>query len=265
MKRSIEQYGKTCVACYHASMKPEFSTDWLSPSLPAWEQSLAHLKGRPNLRFLEIGSFEGRSACWLLQHILTHPTSTLTCVDPFEPFNFKSFKHTWPPPAEAPFPDLLDLEKTFDENIRRIGGAEKVIKEKGESSIVLRNLPLNSYDCIYIDGSHLLQDVLMDAVLSWELLRVDGILIFDDYLLMCHSLPYHSPRIALDAFLACFNGSYELISLGWQLIIRKTKAKAAYTPTSPVWQHKGEPSDYDKTMNDFLTQLWGRRLRPEER
>lgn len=245
-------------------MEPTFSTDWLTPSLPAWEKALSHYKGLPNLRFLEIGSFEGRSACWLLQNILTDPSSRLTCVDPFEPFNFKAFKYSWPAQTKAPFPDLIDLEKTFDENIRRVGGMEKILKEKGESNIVLRNLPLNSYDCIYIDGSHLLQDVLIDTVLCWELLKTDGILIFDDYLLLCHTLPYHSPRIAIDAFLACFTGSYELVSMGWQLIIRKTRAKPLYEgPYDPIWKETNQPGEHAKAMNDFLGHLWERRMRPE--
>jgi hypothetical protein len=32
---------------------------------------------------LEVGSFEGRSALWMLENLLTHPDSTLTVVDTF--------------------------------------------------------------------------------------------------------------------------------------------------------------------------------------
>lgn len=37
------------------------------------------------------------------------------------------------------------------------------------------------FDLIYIDGSHMRLDVLTDAVMAWQLLRVHGILVFDDY------------------------------------------------------------------------------------
>ena len=47
--------------------------------------------------------------------------------------------------------------------------------------MVLRRLPLESFDIIYIDGSHAVNDVLEDAVLSFRLLKPEGILIFDDY------------------------------------------------------------------------------------
>lgn len=40
----------------------------------------------------------------------------------------------------------------------------------------------NKFDFIYVDGLHLSQDVLYDALLSFDLLKVGGILIFDDYL-----------------------------------------------------------------------------------
>ena len=37
------------------------------------------------------------------------------------------------------------------------------------------------YDYIYIDGSHMPKWVLIDAVLSWDLLKKGGLMIFDDY------------------------------------------------------------------------------------
>ena len=49
------------------------------------------------------------------------------------------------------------------------------------SQVVLRRLPLETYDIIYIDGSHATSDVLEDAVLSYRLLKPGGLLIFDDY------------------------------------------------------------------------------------
>jgi len=38
-----------------------FSSDWFTHHIPAWEQHLAHLRGRSDLRYLEIGVYEGRS------------------------------------------------------------------------------------------------------------------------------------------------------------------------------------------------------------
>src|SRR3989344_7436900 len=51
-----------------------FLTDWFSRHIPLWEKRLAEFRGQPAVHFLEIGSWEGRSAGWLLTNILTHDT-----------------------------------------------------------------------------------------------------------------------------------------------------------------------------------------------
>lgn len=61
-----------------------FTQDWFSVNIPLWTELFGPIMGQPNLRFLEIGSFQGRSSVWLLQNVLTHPTSRLTCVDTWE-------------------------------------------------------------------------------------------------------------------------------------------------------------------------------------
>ena len=60
-----------------------FTADYVSWLIPIWEQYLYEFKGKENISLLEIGSFEGRSAIWFLENILTHPTSSITCVDHF--------------------------------------------------------------------------------------------------------------------------------------------------------------------------------------
>ena len=45
--------------------------DWVSPHAQAWTADLAHLEGKPAVRALEIGCFEGQSACWFLDNVLT--------------------------------------------------------------------------------------------------------------------------------------------------------------------------------------------------
>jgi hypothetical protein len=60
--------------------KYRFSQDWTSENTSMWNQMLGALKGKPNIRALEVGSFEGRSALWFLENILTDPTSSITCV-----------------------------------------------------------------------------------------------------------------------------------------------------------------------------------------
>jgi len=195
-----------------AEAKYNFTEDWVTPHANLWREQLKHLKGKPNIHALEIGSFEGRSALWFLENILTDATSTITCVDLFIGKTY---------------------EAQFDHNIRVSTLGKKVGKIKGSSQTILRQLKLNRYDFIYIDGSHLAVNVLMDAVLSWDLLKVGGIIIFDDYLMDANSIPqlrmaeqetpWVLPRIAIDAFLQVFRPYLELRYKGYQVIVRKNK------------------------------------------
>lgn len=189
----------------------EFTTDWVTSKLPAWEKVLAPLKGKPDVQYLEIGVYEGRSAVWMLENILTHPTARLTGVDPF----------------------LGDFKDRCFANIERSEASEKVKLITGYSQVVMRELPLDSYDVIYIDGSHHKQDVLEDAVLSWRLLKEGGILIFDDYLFGREppskggEAPTDVPKLAIDPFVHCFDEQLEVLHNSFQLILRKKSKSGA--------------------------------------
>ena len=47
---------------------------------PNWSRWLAEFKDKP-CHALEIGSYLGESAVWFAENILTHPESTLLCLD----------------------------------------------------------------------------------------------------------------------------------------------------------------------------------------
>ena len=176
-----------------------FTTPWFLRRIPIWEEILGPLKGAPNLHYLEIGVYEGRSALWMLEQVLTHPTSRMTCVDTF--------------------PE--DLQERFMANVRLSGLADKVTVMQGRSQVRLRELPLNSFDIVYVDGSHEAHDVFVDAALSWELLKPGGMLIFDDYLMHNYVEAEYPPKIAIDAFLAAFRRYIEVIYHDHVVIVKK--------------------------------------------
>ena len=180
-----------------------FSGDTFTAHIPLWKQVLSPLAGKPNLHYLEIGVFEGRSALWVLEHVLTDPTSRMTCIDLF--------------PG--------DMEQHFRANLELSGVPKKATVLKGFSQIVLKQLPLESFDLIYIDGSHVAKDVLVDAVLSWQLLKPGGILMFDDYLYKQQTLPPElRPQLAIDAFLAAYKTDLTVVNKGYQVIVTKQRA-----------------------------------------
>ena len=186
-----------------------FTTNWFSANIPVWEKALAPYRGKADIHYLEVGVYEGRSALWMLENVLTHPSARLTGVDLFD----------------GPY------KQRFLANLERSGSSNKATTIAGPSQLVLRGLPLDSFDIIYIDGSHSKDDVLEDAVLSWRLLKQGGLLIFDDY---CWAgffvsgttdAPTDFPKAAIDRFVQCFERHLEVIHNSYQLILKKGPTK----------------------------------------
>ena len=200
---------------------PAFTQDWFSKYIPMWDLLLTHQK--PG-KILEIGSFEGRSACYLIEKCaaLVEGEISITCVDTWE----GSIEHR----AGAPVaPVMGDVERRFDRNTR-------LALAKAARPVALRKLKQNSrdalagliaagaqesFDLIYIDGSHEAPDVLADATMAFPLLRVGGTMIFDDYLWSMQRPGAQDvllmPKPAIDAFMNIYQRKM-LIYSGFPLI-----------------------------------------------
>lgn len=187
-----------------------YQADWFSKYIPDWDQYSEKLRNAPNLKFLEVGSFEGRSTVWMLENVLTHPSSRITCVDTFG----GSMEHG------RMNLDITTIEDTFWHNIKLTKAENKVQVIKGKSQEILRTLPFNVFDFAYIDGSHLAPDVLSDAILIFPLMKKNGIMIFDDYFWDDEPDKLNRPKIAIDAFLKIYEGKYEMIKKGEQVAIK---------------------------------------------
>jgi SAM-dependent methyltransferase len=187
-----------------------FSHDWFTGRTPVWEPLLAPLAGN-DARVLEIGSFEGLSVCYFLWRL---PDCTVTCVDTFD----GGFDQHVTGIA------VSGLEETFDANVALVDTA-RVRKVVGDSRRVLLDLALEQdrFDLAYVDGSHLALDVIVDAALSWHLLKTGGVLVFDDYVWTgLGDDPLLRPGPAIDAFLALIEGRYELVFSNYQVALRKS-------------------------------------------
>lgn len=186
-----------------------------------WTKWIGHLAGKPELRFLEVGSYVGQSALWFLRNILTHTSSRLLCVD------------TWHAGEDMPYVEDDSLLTTFLNNIDSYRSSCGIMR--GKSQDVLPKLEHDTYDFAYIDGSHTAANVLADSVLVWPLLKAGGILIWDDYLWELPLEVYPTeltpqqkeradllrPKMGVDAFLACYEGQYEVIAKEWQVCIKR--------------------------------------------
>lgn len=189
----------------------QFTTDWFSINIPSWTKFLAALAHQPDIRGLEIGVFEGRSTCWLLENIFTHPTSSLDSVDTFE----GSDEHAYL--GQSVLGSLFDR---FKANTAQ--WASRVHAHRMKSSDFLRSkTDFETYDFIYVDGDHHSYACLEDMVLAWPFLKPNGIMIIDDYG-GGHGHPFHEvPKHGVDAFLHAYTTRYDIMHLEYQVILKK--------------------------------------------
>lgn len=189
-----------------------FTVDWFTGNIESWTHFLKNYKNEPDLKFLEIGVFQGRSTCWLMDNILTNSTAHLDCVDPF----LGSDEHVG-------IKEIETLYETFLNNTTEYGSKISVYKTKSKDFLFAnRN---NVYDVIYIDGDHHSWGCLEDMVFSWDLLKPNGIMIMDDYGQLAvpgNTNPiYTYPTRGVDSFLESYQSRYIILHVAWQLIIQK--------------------------------------------
>jgi predicted O-methyltransferase YrrM len=177
----------------------EFEHDWFTVHIPVWDQLLRPLEHK-GARVLELGSFEGLSACYLLWRL---PDAHVTCVDTFNWF------------------DIADLEGRFDRNIALVDST-RLRKVPGRTCEVLPQLVDEQavFDFIYVDASHMALDVLADAAQAWKVLASCGLIVFDDYRLD-YDDPMLSPTRAIDAFKTVVASEAKRVDAGGQFALQK--------------------------------------------
>lgn len=195
----------------------KFTQDWFHWAPAVWEQLIPLLPSEPGLRsFLEIGSFEGRSAVWIAENMMAKGDG-LYCID------------TWEGGEEHNNGEMSGAEENFTHNMRvlQTKKACDLHVYKGTSVQELAHWLVEdpekhpTFDFIYIDGSHVAKDVLTDACMAWPLLVKGGIMVFDDYMWGEPRDILHRPKPAIDAFVNIFAEEVDMVHMGYQLIVRK--------------------------------------------
>ena len=184
----------------HVVRTYSFSEDWFSNHVPSWNRILRRL--RPH-RVLQVGCYEGRCTSFLVETCSGPDLLSLYCVD------------TWQGSADLSPERMKGVEQRFDQNvalaIQRAQGPVRVTKLSAPSRAALATLIATGckpFDLVYVDGSHTAPDVLLDAVLSFQLIRIGGVMIFDDYLWSMeppqYADPLNTPRLAIDTFVTTY-------------------------------------------------------------
>ena len=181
----------------------EFTNNWFETTAKAiWTQIFDQTKPK---KILEIGSYEGASTCFLIETLsLYHDSFEIHAIDTWDGgVEHKEMKINMKLVEERFHKNTSLAIKNSSKKIEL-----KTIKDKSINALsqLITNQKSNYFDFIYIDGSHMASDVLSDAILSFELLKINGIIGFDDYL---WKLPNSNnlltnPKIAIDSFTNIF-------------------------------------------------------------
>lgn len=178
-----------------------------------WDKFLYNFVGK-KINIMEIGTYEGEATTWFLKNLMTNKESKIYAIDTFEGS------------PEYIGTDFSKIKKTFFNNIKKTKRDNQVIVMEMMSFTALNKLiyekkMINQFDIIFIDASHEANDVILDAVLSWRLLKVEGILIFDDYKWKKIVQKNYRPALAIDSFIEIYKPEIEVLNIGWQFILKK--------------------------------------------
>ncbi|OCH83722.1 glycosyl transferase [Obba rivulosa] len=187
--------------------------DWFSSHIDDW-RNLFPLVKAIEPRILEIGSWEGRSAVFLLTE-LCMKGGEIVCIDHFDLMRTEAGR---------------DRYANITHNLSRTKKRFRIIDDFSAPALmtILREEMSSAnpgFDWIYVDGSHEGDDTFLDGELAWRLARKGAIIIFDDY--RWPEGPedsIHHPKRGIDAFMALHAGAYNVISEPgqYQMVLQKT-------------------------------------------
>lgn len=187
-----------------------------------FEQFLLPLAGQRDLHFLQLGVYTGDASKWMLDNVLHETTyAGLTDVD------------TWAGSDEAAHDDI-DFDEVFEIYQKKMVKFTSFRREVMYPVKICRTSTVDwflnreewncwgEYDFIYIDADHTTVGVIVDAEMSWPLLKSGGIMAFDDYTWGHESGdPRLAPMVGIDLFLHRHQGEYELLAKNDQVWIKK--------------------------------------------
>ena len=156
--------------------------------------------------YLEVGCYEGLSSFYVLSEYKSVNAFFLDIWDMPNP-NSKTLSH-----------NFGLIEKTFDQNLSGFDFK----KMKNDSVISMRKLLKDNvhFDFIYIDGSHNGEDILSDAIEAFKILKVNGLMFFDDFLQHDDNRILQS-YVGIDKFLSLYSDYLKIEYFQNNLVVRK--------------------------------------------
>ena len=159
------------------------STDYFSINAYYWNSIIN--KNFKDFSYLEIGSWEGNSASYILKNF---KTKKVICVDIWDKYDDK-YKE-----------ENLKRFENFKSNLNEFKERFSFFKNTSDEFFINNN---EKFDLIYIDGWHQAPQVYKDINNAWNFLNINGIIICDDYFYgdIRNNLDNNLPANAINKFL----------------------------------------------------------------
>ena len=189
---------------YDQFQSQNYNEKWFCNNLNFLSTNLKNLKNVNNM--LEIGCYEGRSAIFFLKNF---SNSNLTCVD------------TWSGSDELSSVNFELIEKNFDLNTSFYQSNNLLRKYKMTSNDFFKKND-KYFDLIYVDGDHSSDQVKIDLINSWNVLKNGGFLILDDYLWWYYKDYKKNPSTPINNFIKKNILNISNLTIWNQVIIQKS-------------------------------------------
>lgn len=196
-------------AAHCAAMDFEFTTEWADNNIPYVAPLLRDFAaGRGQIRYLEIGAYEGRNLAfmdWLLPAKLD-----VTVIDPW-------FDETLNPEEK-----YHAVEPRFRRNVAKLNFTSLATR-KGFSTYELPKMLAagERFDLIYVDGSHTAWAVMVDLAYCAALLDIGGMMVLDDYWHDESEIGGPGVKQAVDRFHGVFRNYFEITAVYRQVALTK--------------------------------------------
>lgn len=180
-----------------------------------WDNHLLHFRGKP-IKILEIGVYKGEAMEKFAEVFLeSNKDAEYYGID------------TWEGSPEYVEIDFKEIEKAALGRKEASPRKNNIHFIKKQSVIALPELVIKNimFDIIFIDASHTAKDVLYDSTLAIKLLKLNGIVIFDDYLWQKLEPIIFTPKPAIDSILNIFKDEMTVLYMGYQVIAKRVNLK----------------------------------------
>jgi predicted O-methyltransferase YrrM len=195
----------------------KFTETWFDIAIPAWTK-LFEVYPMPK-DILEVGCYEGRATTWLCDNVIKGEKVNYDIVDTFE----GSLEEAGMIGTKERLGGGSFIEQNFMHNISFHKNVDFKI-HKGYSQQILPNFPQEErYDFIYIDASHRADDTFVDAYYCHKMLKVGGVVVFDDFAWKDPKNLHiaNSPEFGIKVFCTMYDKHYDVLFDGYQIALLK--------------------------------------------